>query len=253
MMYDPVHRSRSGFKIAEWSGNGARKHSRKPKRRTRRRNVKRLLPVARVHRRRVKRRTRHITKASWPDSRPPPAGVWVLWPWTATPPALWPQPPISYWSRTFRHKAREPECTICTTTTCRTITDASACKMAARVFIGPTLSEPYRLLKYTEASKWSLMGGRDDDYQLFPIMPTAVSPTRPLSRISTTPENLLLTKFITSLSVPTIVWIEWLRDWREIQGQAEGRSVTYRGMWRSSAHFNFFPWLPYRSQCSGKM
>ena len=209
MMYDPVHRSRSGFKIAEWSGNGARKHSRKPKRRTRRISVKRLLPVARVRRWRAKRRTRrHTMKASWPDSIPPPAGVWVLWPWTATPPALWPQPPISCWSRTFRHKALAPECTICTTTTCKTITDASACKMAARVFIGPTLSEPYRLLKYTEVSERSLMDSGDDDYQLFPTMPIAVTPSRPLSLISTTPENLLLRKFITSLSLPTIIWIE---------------------------------------------
>jgi len=31
--------------------------------------------------------------------------------------------------------------------------------MAARVSIGPTLSEPYRLLKYTEASERSLMDG----------------------------------------------------------------------------------------------
>ena len=155
MMYDTVHRSRSGFKIAEWSGNGARKHSRKPKRRTRRRNVKRLPPVARVRRWRVKQRMRHTTKVSWPDSRPPPAGVRVLWPWTATPPAMWPQPPISYWSRTFRHKARAPEYTICTTTICRTITDASTCKMAARVSIGPTLSEPYRLQIYRGPQKKS--------------------------------------------------------------------------------------------------
>ena len=226
MMYDPVHRSRSGFKIAEWSGNGARKHSRKPKRRTRRRSVNRLPPVARVCRLKARRRMRHITTASWPDSRPPPAGVWALLPWTATPPALWPQPPISCWSRTFRHKERAPECTICTTTTCRTIIDASACKMAARVSTGPTLSEPYRLLKHTVVSERSLTDGGVDNCQLFTIMPTAVSPSRPLSLISITPENLLPRNlprhyhYQLSYEENGYVTGEWY------SGQTDGRSVT---------------------------
>ena len=218
-MYNLVYRSRSGFKIAEWSGNVARKHSRKPKRRTSRRSVKRLPPAARVRRRRANWRTRHTT-ASWPDSRPPPAGVWVLPPRTATPPALWPQPPISCWSKTSRHKARAPECTICTTTTCRTIIDVSACKMAARFSIDPTLSEPCRLLNYAQASERSLRDGAVDDCRLFPIYVYRRITIQPplLSPISTTQKNLLLRKFVMWLSLTTLVWIQWQRDWSVIQG-----------------------------------